>query len=78
MFILFGRVGVEHRRCPFLKSATDAKFPLRKLSGGVARAGEDDLPMGKANILDKAVGKMEKVNVLDFWLFLRSDTDRGM
>lgn len=30
-------------------------------AGGVARAGEDDLPMGKANILDKAIGKMEKV-----------------
>jgi len=23
--------------------------------------------MGKANIMDKAVGKMEKVKVLDFW-----------
>jgi hypothetical protein len=30
--------------------------------------------MGKASILDKAVGKMEKVKVLDFWLFRRSDT----
>jgi hypothetical protein len=30
--------------------------------------------MGKASFLDKAVGKMEKVEVLDFWLFRRSDT----
>ncbi|KAI9511228.1 hypothetical protein F5148DRAFT_1172763 [Russula earlei] len=29
--------------------------------GGVARGGQDDLPLGKANILDKVVGKTEKV-----------------
>lgn len=29
--------------------------------GGVAIDGRDDLPMGKANILDKAIGKAEKV-----------------
>jgi hypothetical protein len=71
MLILLGRVGVDVR---FSKSVTDAKFPLRNLTGGVGRAGEDDLPMGKASILDKAVGKMDKVKALDFWLFRRSDT----
>ncbi|KAF8494382.1 hypothetical protein F5888DRAFT_1616857 [Russula emetica] len=30
-------------------------------TGGVARAGQGDLPMGKASIFDKAVGKMEKI-----------------
>jgi hypothetical protein len=30
--------------------------------------------MGKASILDKAVGKMDKVKVLDFWLLNLSDT----
>jgi len=29
--------------------------------GGVARGGQDDLPMGKANLLDKVIGKTEKV-----------------
>lgn len=58
----------------FSKSVIDAKFPLRNLTGGVARVGEDDLPMGKASVLDKAVGKMDKVKVLDFWPFRRSDT----
>ncbi|KAI9461950.1 hypothetical protein BJY52DRAFT_1257918, partial [Lactarius psammicola] len=30
-------------------------------SGGVARDGKDDLPMGKAGLVDKAIGKAEKV-----------------
>ncbi|KAH9980579.1 hypothetical protein BJV74DRAFT_856270 [Russula compacta] len=30
-------------------------------SGGVARGGQDDLPIGKANLLDKVIGKAEKV-----------------
>jgi len=30
--------------------------------------------VGKASVLDKAVGKMDKVKVLNFWLFRRSDT----
>lgn len=64
-------------RRPISGSITDA-IALAQLTGGVARAGDDDLPMGKASILDKAVGKMEKVKVLDFWPFLCSDTERGM
>jgi len=56
-FILLGRVSVV----VLFLSVTKAKLPLRDLPGGVARAGEDDLPMGKANILDKAIGKTEKV-----------------
>ncbi|KAI0270574.1 hypothetical protein BC834DRAFT_862026 [Gloeopeniophorella convolvens] len=30
-------------------------------SGGVARGGQDNLPVGKANFLDKVIGKTEKV-----------------
>ncbi|KAI9430068.1 hypothetical protein H4582DRAFT_1820678, partial [Lactarius indigo] len=30
-------------------------------SGGVARDGKDSLPMGKAGLVDKAIGKVEKV-----------------
>jgi hypothetical protein len=33
----------------------------RCLTGGVARGGQDDLPMGKASFLDKVIGKAEKV-----------------
>jgi hypothetical protein len=29
--------------------------------GGVARGGQGDLPIGKANLLDKVIGKAEKV-----------------
>jgi hypothetical protein len=31
------------------------------LAGGVARGGQEDLPMGKASFLDKVIGKAEKV-----------------
>lgn len=34
---------------------------LASLIEGVARGGQDDLPMGKANLLDKVIGKAEKV-----------------
>ncbi|KAI0060175.1 hypothetical protein BV25DRAFT_1787906, partial [Artomyces pyxidatus] len=30
-------------------------------AGGVARGGQEDLPMGKANVMDKVIGKTEKV-----------------
>lgn len=29
--------------------------------GGVARDGKDDLPMGRAGLVDKVIGKAEKV-----------------
>ncbi|KAF8269600.1 hypothetical protein EI94DRAFT_1799016 [Lactarius quietus] len=46
------------------QNAFNSERPLNVLptqSGGVARDGRDDLPMGKAGMVDKAIGKTEKV-----------------
>ncbi|KAI0255584.1 hypothetical protein BJV78DRAFT_1099693, partial [Lactifluus subvellereus] len=46
------------------QSAFNSERPLDvqpTQTGGVARGGQDDLPMGKASFLDKVIGKAEKV-----------------
>jgi hypothetical protein len=42
-------------------AVASTKQTLRCLIGGVARGGQEDLPMGKASFLDKVIGKAEKV-----------------
>jgi hypothetical protein len=41
------------------------------LKGGVSRGGQDDIPMGKASVLDKATGKIEKVGPAFLVILLR-------
>ncbi|KAI0291566.1 hypothetical protein BC826DRAFT_1022504 [Russula brevipes] len=46
------------------QNAFNSERPLDVLptqAGGVARGGREDVPMGKASLLDKVVGKAEKV-----------------
>jgi hypothetical protein len=57
MSSLLRRVGVG---CPF-NTVASTKQTSRCFVGGVARGGQEDLPMGKASFLDKVIGKAEKV-----------------
>jgi len=46
------------------RNAFNSERPLNvqpTQAGGVARGGQDDLPLGKADLLDKVIGKTEKV-----------------
>ena len=46
---------------------------IRITLGGVARDGREGLPMGKAGLVDKAIGKVEKVRSIRWPPFSSSD-----